>query len=288
MGKGSVDENLPNFVGLFAGDGSRPDIRTAFESSDMILTIGNIKSELNTAGFTYNFSKLNTIEIHYDFVEIGHARFDKVFVRSLVPRLVAAVDPTRMSHTARVIPTIKPTPVVTSEDDAISHAWFWPTISQFLQEGDLIVTETGTSCIGLGISTCPRELGYGVGATQSVALAGKDGDGGQRTISFEGDEWLPESFQLTAQELATIIHHKLDVAMFLIELDGYTIERFVHGLDAHYNDIPKWQYAKLSEVLSPTGQETQVKTWNISSRKEIDAFLKTEAFALGKGLQVSC
>ncbi|CZR37481.1 uncharacterized protein FPRO_02259 [Fusarium proliferatum ET1] len=73
--------------------------------------------------------------------------------------------------------------------------------------------------------------------------------------------------------------------MFLIELDGYTIERFVHGLDAHYNDIPKWQYAKLSEVLSPTGQETQVKTWNISSRKEIDAFLKTEAFALGKGLQ---
>ncbi|RKL35824.1 hypothetical protein BFJ72_g8524 [Fusarium proliferatum] len=148
MGKGSVDENLPNFVGLFAGDGSRPDIRTAFESSDMILTIGNIKSELNTAGFTYNFSKLNTIEIHYDFVEIGHARFDKVFVRSLVPRLVAAVDPTRMSHTARVIPTIKPTPVVTSEDDAISHAWFWPIISQFLQEGDLIVTESGTSYIG--------------------------------------------------------------------------------------------------------------------------------------------
>ncbi|CVL12212.1 uncharacterized protein FPRN_02156 [Fusarium proliferatum] len=73
--------------------------------------------------------------------------------------------------------------------------------------------------------------------------------------------------------------------MFLIELDGYTIERFVHGLGAHYNDIPKWQYAKLPEVLSPTGQETQVKTCNISSRKEIDAFLKTEAFALGKGLQ---
>jgi len=30
-------------------------------------------------------------------------------------------------------------------------------------------------------------LGYGVGATQGVALAVKYGDGGRRTISFEGD-----------------------------------------------------------------------------------------------------
>ena len=37
---------------------------------------------------------------------------------------------------------------------------------------------------------------------------------------------LTGSFQLTAQELSTIIHHDLDVTMFVIENDGYEIERW--------------------------------------------------------------
>ncbi|KAF4944284.1 hypothetical protein FSARC_14717 [Fusarium sarcochroum] len=312
MGKGSVDEDLPNFVGVYAGDGSHPDIRTAFESSDMILTIGNIKSDLNTAGFTYQFSKLSTVDIHYNHVDIGYARFDNVFVRSLLPRLVPGVDPTRLSRSVRIMPTIQAAPLVTSRDDVISHAWFWQRMSQFLQEGDLVVAETGTSYIGGWDLKLPKgariinqmlwsSIGYGVGATQGVALAVKDSAAGQRTISFEGDG----SFQVTAQELATIIRHKLDVTMFLIENGGYTIvsrlvnqslilcfanypkERFVHGADAHYNDIPQWQYSKLPSVLTPVGQEAQIKTWKISSRRELDTLLDDKAFALGKGLQAS-
>ncbi|KAF7512841.1 hypothetical protein GJ744_011944 [Endocarpon pusillum] len=59
-----------------------------------------------------------------------------------------------------------------------------------------------------------------------------------RTILFEGDG----SFQMTAQELSTVISHKLDLTLFLINNDGYTIERFIHGMKAHYNDVPRWRY----------------------------------------------
>lgn len=198
MGKGSVDENLPNFVGVYSGDGSRHDIQKAFESSDMILTIGNIKSDLNTSGFTYQFSKFSTIDIHYDHVDVGYAHFGQVFVRSLLPRLVAAVDPMQLSRSAKIMPTIKAAPLVTPKDDVISHAWFWPRMSHFLQEGDLVVAETGTSYIGGWELKLPKgariinqmlwsSIGYGVGSTQGVALAVKDGATGQRTISFEGD-----------------------------------------------------------------------------------------------------
>jgi TPP-dependent 2-oxoacid decarboxylase len=59
-----------------------------------------------------------------------------------------------------------------------------------------------------------------------------------RTILFEGDG----SFQMTAQELSTVISHKLDLTLFLINNDGYTIERFIHGMKAHYNDVARWRY----------------------------------------------
>jgi pyruvate decarboxylase len=43
MGKGAVNETHPNYGGVYAGDGSQPDVRERVEASDLILTIGAIK-----------------------------------------------------------------------------------------------------------------------------------------------------------------------------------------------------------------------------------------------------
>lgn len=43
MGKGAVDETHANYGGVYAGDGSQPDVRDRVESSDLILSIGAIK-----------------------------------------------------------------------------------------------------------------------------------------------------------------------------------------------------------------------------------------------------
>lgn len=121
-------------------------------------------------------------------------------------------------------------------------------MSTFVNEYDTIVTETGTSYVGIWNVKLPNHvqvinqllwssIGYGVGAAQGAALAAKDGNSKGRTICFEGDgdyslvnsastSWLTArigSFQLTAQEVATVIHHKLDLTMFVIENGGYTI-----------------------------------------------------------------
>ena len=45
MGKGAVDETLPNYGGLYAGDGSNEGVQEKVESADLVLTIGQI-SEL--------------------------------------------------------------------------------------------------------------------------------------------------------------------------------------------------------------------------------------------------
>jgi pyruvate decarboxylase len=43
MGKGAVNEAHPNYGGVYAGEGSQPEVKERVEASDLILTIGAIK-----------------------------------------------------------------------------------------------------------------------------------------------------------------------------------------------------------------------------------------------------
>ncbi|KAG7422018.1 Pyruvate decarboxylase [Fusarium oxysporum f. sp. rapae] len=116
------------------------------------------------------------------------------------------------------------------------------------------MTETGTQSAGGRDFVLPGQttlinsgvwlsIDYMLGSSQGVALAqrdlvAEDMSRRGRTILFDGDG----SFQMTAQELSTIIHKRLDMIIILITNDGYTIERLVHGKDAIYNDIAPWRY----------------------------------------------
>ena len=50
MGKGAVDESLMNYCGVYAGDGSHADVKERVEGADLVLTIGSLKTDFNTAG----------------------------------------------------------------------------------------------------------------------------------------------------------------------------------------------------------------------------------------------
>lgn len=198
MGKGAVDEDLPNFVGVYAGAGSHEDVGFALESSDLVITIGTIQSDLNTAGFTYQFSKLNTIDIEYDCVAVGYAKFEKVYFKSFVPRLERELDPSKLAPEALSVPKIAPPTPIDEDSDMITHGYLWPRLSTFLRAGDVLVTEAGTSFVGAWETRLPRNvtlinqilwssIGYGVGAAQGAALATKEAGKNQRVVCFEGD-----------------------------------------------------------------------------------------------------
>lgn len=38
---------------------------------------------------------------------------------------------------------------------------------------------------------------------------------------------------------------------FIVNNDGYTVERLIHGMEASYNTIAIWKYEKLCEVFGP-------------------------------------
>ncbi len=58
MCKGIIDETQSNFAGIYAGNGSYESVKDFIDSSDLVLSIGAVRSDFNTTGMSY-FKLLN-------------------------------------------------------------------------------------------------------------------------------------------------------------------------------------------------------------------------------------
>lgn len=167
-----------------------------------------------------------------------------------------------------------------------------------MREGDIVMGETGTPGYGAREMRLPPNtrlftpvtwlsIGYMLPAAQGAALALRDGGSvnpgqgkpGGRTILLIGDG----SFQMTVQEIGTIIKHNLDVVIFLINNDGYTIERCIHGVKQAYNDVARWRYL---ESLSFFGAEKDAYTATAKTFGELGKVLADEKLSDGKGIRM--
>lgn len=96
---------------------------------------------------------------------------------------------------------------------------------------------------------------------------------------FEGDG----SFQMTVQSVSDMAKLGLDLVVFLLDNEGYTIERWVHGMEEGYNDIRRWKWGEVVKGMCGEG----ARTWRVETRGELEGLWGNEGFAGGKGLRVS-
>ncbi|KAK0713832.1 thiamine diphosphate-binding protein [Lasiosphaeria miniovina] len=279
MGKGAVDENSPSYGGVYAGCGSSPDVIAQVEGSDLVLFVGSLKSDFNTTGFSYHTSQLTTIDFHSTHCAVRYSEYPGVTMRGVLRKITEGVDPTRLSppDMPRVV-----NEVAKNRDNSqtITQAWFWPRLGMYLKEGDIVVTETGTANFGIWETRFPAgvtginqilwgSLGWSVGAAQGAALGARDMNLNCRTILLVGDG----SFQLTVQEVSTMIRHGLNI----------TMQRCIHDMDAEYNNIVPWKYTEIPGVFGAT--DKQVKKYVVETKDEVDRLLTNKDFTNGLGLQ---
>lgn len=292
MGKGAVNESLPNYGGVYAGDGSNEGVRERVESSDLILSIGAIKSDFNTAGFTYRISQLSTIDFHSNYIRVKFSEYPGVRMQGVLQKVVAKMGKLNIQPGPQASNEIARKDKEVSHDQVITHDWLWPRIGQWLQPNDIVITETGTANFGIWETKFPQgvlalsqvlwgSIGYSVGACQGAALAAREAGGTRRrrTILFVGDG----SFELTAQEVSTMLRQNLHPIIFVICNEGYTIERYIHGMDATYNDIQQWKYKDLIPAFG--GTEASSKTYQVKSKQEAEDLFNDEGFAKAEKLQ---
>ncbi|KAF3491569.1 pyruvate decarboxylase [Arthroderma uncinatum] len=289
MGKGAVDETLPNFGGVYAGDGSTAGVREHIEASDLILSIGGIKSDFNTTGFTYRVSRLNTIDFHSNYVVVRYSEYPGVRMKGVLRKIIDRMGKLNVTAPPKHENVPEEDPKAFSAP-TITHSWLWPTVGNWLQENDIVITETGTSSFGIWGTRFPKgvtgvsqvlwgSIGYSLGACQGAALAAKEMSQ-RRTILFIGDG----SFQLTVQEISTMIRNELTPIIFVICNNGYTVERYIHGWDAAYNDIQEWKFKEFPSAFG--AKPEKYATYQIRERQELlDLFSNTE-FCSAKRIQV--
>jgi indolepyruvate decarboxylase len=101
-------------------------------------------------------------------------------------------------------------------------------------------------------------MGFAVPASLGASVARPN----ERTIAVVGDG----AFQMTGQELSTLIRHKFHHICIVLDNKGYGTERFLHPGD--FNEINPWQYHRLPEVYGGG------KGYEVRTEGEFDAALK--------------
>jgi indolepyruvate decarboxylase len=245
--------------------GSAPAARSAVEQSDCLLTVGFRRVEATTGFFTDHLPA-SAIHLRAFSADVGVDNYQAVTLAELLQRLLA-VSPAPARKQA-VQPTA-PHTVTAPPSGPLTQTAYWAAMRAFLRPGDVMVVDDGTSIFGAGDCTLPPDctfvsqavwgsIGYATASLLGTLLAAP----GRRHLLFTGEG----SFQLTAQELSTILRHGLQPFVFLINNRGYTIERTILGRDATYNDVANWRYAELPRVFC---RDTTAETYVVETAEQL-------------------
>jgi len=165
-------------------------------------------------------------------------------------------------HAYRRIYLPEPIPAEISSTEPLSTRSLVRTVQSILNKNSAVVAETGDSWFNGQKLKLPNgvpyefqmqygSIGWSVGAVLGAALAYR---GSRRVIAMIGDG----SFQMTAQEVSTMIRYECNPIIFLLNNRGYTIEVEIH--DGPYNNIKNWDYKLLIDAFT-AGESKKVKSF---------------------------
>ncbi|KAL7662789.1 Pyruvate decarboxylase [[Candida] zeylanoides] len=289
MGKSAISESHSRFGGVYVGTLSTPEVKEVVESADLVLSIGGLMSDFNTGSFSYSYKTRNVVEFHSDYTKIRQATFPGVQMKEALQVLLGQVGGVISGYQPVPVPRIRLINSPSDPSTPLTQEWLWTKVSSWFREGDIIITETGTSAFGIVQSRFPNHtigisqvlwgsIGFTVGATLGAAMAAAEIDPAKRVILFVGDG----SLQLTVQEISTMVKWETTPYLFVLNNDGYTIERLIHGMNATYNDIQPWN----NLALLPLFNAKDYDAIRVSTTGEVDNLFNDPAFCKGSKIRM--
>ncbi len=235
--KGTIDEAMPQYAGLYAGDWS--------SSNEVRDLVGQD-----------------------NFVRAGGKVFVNVAIDDVLNALCERVTTRCNDHGL----TMEAMPLVGEPGDATSSANFYPRLQRRLRSGDTLVIETGTCMTHLNKVLLPEgvtaegqglwgSIGWATPACLGVVMAKTSG----HTWMVTGDG----SHQLTLNELAVMGRYGVKPRIFVLNNGLYGIEDVISERGHGYDDLAPVNYHLLPEAFG-------CKNWlsaRVSTVAELDAVL---------------
>jgi alpha-keto-acid decarboxylase len=246
-GKSLVDETDPGFTGVYVGAASADTARRTIEGAAVLILSGVEFTDLTSGFFSQQIIRPQTIEIGASAVSVGAALYSQVPLRTALRVLTSLVTELAIERGG---PAGYTSPAAEAAEAPPSSALLgqqalWDRVARFLRPGDIVLADLGTSFFGAATHRLPRDvtfigqplwaaIGYTLPALLGACLACPD----RRGILLIGDG----AAQVTGQELSTILRAGLSPVVIVVDNDGYTIERAIHGAEQPYNDIAHWDW----------------------------------------------
>ena len=269
--KSFLSEADDNFMGIYWGPVSSPGCGEIVDAADALLFVGPVFTDYTTTGHQLGFDPGKAIMVHPTSVQLGETHFSNVRMDEFLDALSEKLKPNSGAVTAfERVRTQQIPPEPDGSEAPVTVRQLFARVQKMLGAESTLLVETGDSWFnGMDIKLPEGarfeiqmqygSIGWSVGASLGYALGGGD----RRLISCIGDG----SFQLTAQEISTMIRYDAKPIIFLINNGGYTIEVEIH--DGPYNTIKNWDYAALVDVFSAG----EGKAWGckVATEGELDA-----------------
>ncbi|MGL7185187.1 alpha-keto acid decarboxylase family protein [Salmonella sp. NW79] len=269
MGKGLFDEQHPNFVGTYSAGASSKEVRQAIEDADRVICVGTRFVDTLTAGFTQQLPAERTLEIQPYASRIGETWFNLPMaqavstLRELCLECAFAPPPTRSAGQP-----------VRIDKGELTQESFWQILQQCLKPGDIVLVDQGTAAFGAAALSLPdgaevvvQPLWGSIGYSLPAAFGAQTACPDRRVILIIGDG----AAQLTIQEMGSMLRDGQAPVILLLNNDGYTVERAIHGAAQRYNDIASWNWTQIPPALNAA---QQAECWRVTQAIQLAEVLE--------------
>jgi TPP-dependent 2-oxoacid decarboxylase len=270
-GRGLLDETSPHYLGIYNGGESANTVRDTIEGSDVLVCVGAKFFDM-VGLFSADLDPARIITVNRNTASVAGTTFVPVAPIAALRRL-RTVAPVRSIRWAAPPAPCREAITVPDRggDGQITQARLWYAVRTILEDGDILVPETGTPAFGIETITLPAgtvcvqaplwgAIGYATPAAFGAGVARPD----RRVVLITGDG----SLQLTAQEISRMLATGQAPVIIVVNNGGYTVERAVDGRYQPYNDIDNWRYTQLPAVFN---REVPVDTHLVSTEGELAA-----------------
>ncbi|MEE6175079.1 alpha-keto acid decarboxylase family protein [Mycobacterium sp. 050134] len=251
-GKSLLDESSPDFLGIYAGSASAEWVRTAIEEAPVLVTAGVVFTDMVSGFFSQRIDPARTIDVGQYQSSVAGEVFAPLEMDAALEALATILARRGISSPPVAAPPADPPPPPPARDQPLTQRMLWDRLCVALTPGNVVLADQGTSFYGMADHRLPQgvtfigqplwgSIGYTLPAAVGAAVAHPD----RRTVLLIGDG----AAQLTIQELGTFSREGLSPVIVVVNNDGYTVERAIHGKTAPYNDIVAWSWTDIPHAL---------------------------------------
>jgi indolepyruvate decarboxylase len=255
LGKASFPESHPQFAGVYMGALGDPSVREMLDSSDCVLGIGVVRTDLGTGFWTERIKPSARILIDPDSVRVRFHRYDGLAITQVVDALLECLP-----ASDRPFPRLEGSAPLGAQDGSDVDAAGDPDhpplrivdVISVLKELDpskySFTTDVGDSWfVGLELRT-EVFLAAGYYASMGFAVPGALGVGiaesARRPLAIVGDG----AFQMTGAELSTMVDQGLRPIVLLLNNCCYGMLEAIDRQRDYY-ERRSWDFPALARAM---------------------------------------